>query len=451
MILSQFRCVLVSACLVAFTAPLAAQPIDVDGTFDFAATRLIATSSWLPAADVYPNYTQPGGTWNTDDPTSWTSGFLAQCLWTMYERTGDELWRALAEYRQAAMEPQKYTTTHHDLGFEIYNTFGYGYRMTGNTEFRDICLTAAASFATRYNANVGALKSRDWQEPFPVMIDAMMNLELMFFSSLNGGPPEHWDMAVQHALTTRRDHIRADGGSYHGVDYNPITGEPEARPGEDDPYRTDQGWQDESTWSRGEAWGLHGFTSCYRWTGDPRFLETALLMADYWRRRVPADAIPYWDFDIPPDGEPRDSSAGAVGASALLELATIVTGADRVKYFETAETAVRSLSGPNYLAEGTPHMSIVLHGTYHKPAGRGVDTGLIWSDAYFLEALMRYEAFMASLRPGDADLDGDVDLDDFVILKQNFNTGARRTRGDFDDDGDVDLDDFVILKQNFGR
>ncbi len=436
--------------LLVAAMPAPAQPVDVEAAFAFAAGQLAATHSALPYGS-YPHYTEADGSWDIPSYRAWTCGFFPMSLWAMYERTGDPTWRTRAEARTSPIAPERYETDTHDLGFMLHESFGYGYTLTGNPTYKSINLQAAASLATRYNANVGAIKSWDFQEPFPVIIDNMMNLELLFWSAANGGPSSHADMAVQHAITTAREHVRDDGSSYHVVDFDPITGLPAARPGEPDPYRTHQGLHDESTWSRGQAWGIYGFTMTYRYADDPQFLDTARLMADWYIDHLPADRVPYWDFDAPARPlTPRDSSAAAIAASALLELAGYVDGADRTRYIDTAEATLASLAGGDYLAAGTSSRALLLHGTYNYNDDVGVDAGVIWGDAYFLEALLRYETLLASLTPGDADRDGDVDLDDFAILKRNFGTGGWWTDGDFDVDGDIDLDDFGSLKRNFG-
>ena len=439
-------CVMFVSAAILLSTPVGAwaQALDTDAVFTFAGQQLLATYNGTSTSE-YPRYTEPDGSWYTTSATgSWTSGFYPQCLWAMYERTGDSAWQTRAQNRTAPIESEKNNTGTHDVGFEIFNSFGYGYKLTGSTSYKNVCLTAANSLATRYNATVGAIRSWDFQEPFPVIIDNMMNLELLFWAAANGGPSSHYDKAVQHAITTAREHVRGDGSSFHVVDFNPTTGVPID-------YRTHQGLNDNSTWSRGQAWGVYGFTMTYRFTNDQQFLDTARLMSDWYINHLPADFVPYWDFDAPVSGStPRDTSAASIAASGLLELAGFVTGDNRVRYIEAAESTLLSLAGPNYLAAGTSNDAILLHGTYNYTSGKGVDAGLIWGDSYFLEALFRYDDLMASLTPGDADCDGDVDLDDFIILKINFGQAGRWTQGDFTGDGIIDLDDFVELKTNFG-
>jgi len=445
MTMRRFRVILLSAgVLTAGAVPAAAQRVQTGVVFTFAAQQLQATYNSTSTSE-YPRYTEPDGSWwNSYATGSWTSGFFPQCLWAMYERTGDSTWRTRAQNRTAPIEPEKYNTGTHDVGFEIFNSFGYGYELTGSTSYKNVCLTAANSLATRYNATVGAIRSWDFQEPFPVIIDNMMNLELLFWASENGGPSSHHDKAVQHALTTRREHVRADGSSFHVVDFNPTTGDAFD-------WRTHQGYSDDSTWARGQAWGMYGFTMTYRFTNDSTFLDTAQLMSDWYIDHLPADFVPYYDFDAPLGGSPpRDTSAAAVAASGLLELAGFVTGEDRIRYIEAAESTLLSLAGPSYLANHSGNDAIILHGTYNYNSNKGVDAGLIWGDSYFLEALMRYDDLMDSLIGGDADCDGDVDLDDFVVMKNNWGSGDRWTEADFDGNGTVDLDDFTQMKNNWG-
>ena len=293
-----------------------------------------------------------------------------------------------AEAWQAGLEAQKNNTSTHDIGFMLFDSFGQGQRLTGNEAYRQILLTAAGSLAVRYSPTVGSVRSwgRLNSPTFTVIIDNMMNLELLFWAARNGGDPTWRDMAVSHALNSARDHVRPDGSTYHVVEYSSKTGALKWR-------GTHQGYSDTSTWSRGQAWAVHGFTMAYRETGDARFLDTARRTADYFLAHLPDDRVPYWDFNLPSlTGEPRDSSAAAIAASGLLELARLEP--DRLssgRYRDAATSILASLCSPPYLATGTQRGAILLHGTQHKPAGN-YDTGLIFGDYFFLEALLRYAA-----------------------------------------------------------
>jgi unsaturated chondroitin disaccharide hydrolase len=365
----------------------------VASDLEFARGQLGATAQSL-APPAYPSLTKPDGSWETRGANWWTSGFLAGSLWFAYGDTGDPSWREQAERWQAGLESQKNNTSTHDLGFMILNSFGSAYELTGVEAYRQVVLDAAASLATRFSPVVGC--TRSWNssssDDFIVIVDNMMNLELLFWGARNGGDPAWRGMAISHALKTMENHVRPDGSTYHVVDYDPGTGAVRRK-------RTVQGLSTESTWSRGQAWALHGFAIAYRETGDARFLDTARRTADYFVAGLPADRVPYWDF-LAPSGDPRDSSAAAIAASGLLELSRLEPDRTRAAgYFEAAGAILDSLSSSAYLATDGSSQAILLHGTSHKPAG-SFDTGLVFGDYYFVEALLRYRALVTSGGPG---------------------------------------------------
>jgi unsaturated chondroitin disaccharide hydrolase len=357
----------------------------VDHALDFAAVQLEATTQSI-STTRYPSTTTSSGAWATTDAGDWRSGFFPGSLWLLYERTGDAFWRTAAEAWLVELEDEKNDTSTHDVGFKIFPSFGNAYRLTGSEAHRQVVLTAAGSLATRYSPTVGAIKS--WDGPtssdFRVIIDNMMNLEILFWGARNGGSPAWYDMAVSHALTTRREHVRADGSTYQVVNFDPATGAVKDK-------TTHQGYGDESTWSRGQGWAVYGFAMCWRETGDPRFLETARQAADYFVAHLPPDRVPYWDFELPStEGEPRDSSAAAVAAAGLLELALLDPDPLRSEgYLGSAREILASLASPAYLAEGTGNAAILLHGTQNRPDDR-YDTGLVYGDYYFVEGLLRF-------------------------------------------------------------
>jgi hypothetical protein len=219
----------------------------------------------------------------------------------------------------------------------------------------------------------------------------MMNLELLFHATELGGAQRYADIAVSHAETTLANHFRADGSSYHVVDYDPTTGAVIRK-------QTNQGLNDESAWARGQAWGLYGFTMVYRATREQRFLTHAQRIADFYTQssRMPADAVPYFDFDAPmlenvPDH--RDASAGAIAASGLFELAGFVSGAARERYLEFAIRALRSLSSPSYRAAiGQNSHFLLQHSVGNYPISDEVDVAINYADYYYLEALLRCAA-----------------------------------------------------------
>lgn len=338
-----------------------------------------------------PISARPDSVWKTGGMYDWRSGFFPGCLWYAYEFSRDDSLKAAAIRWTEGLEPVKNYTGNHDVGFMMFTSYGNGYRLTGNPAYKDVLLTSARSLSTRFNPTVGCIMSWNpnsrWK--FPVIVDNMMNLELLFWAARNGGGEDLRKIAETHALTTMKNHVRPDGSTFHVIDYDPATGAVRAR-------NTAQGYQDGSAWSRGQAWGLYGFAMTYRETKNPVFLETARKIADYYIAHLPADSVPYWDFQAPniPD-EPRDSSAAAIAASGLLELSGFVDdGAVAKKYRTTAVSILKSLAQPPYLTVGTRTSAILAHATGAKPNNSEVDVSLIYGDYYFMEALLRLKRGM---------------------------------------------------------
>ena len=305
----------------------------------------------------------------------------------LYERTGDGFFAESADRYTRGLEPVSWFAGTHDLGFMVYDSYGQGYRLRPNEEYRTVIVRAAGTLATRFNPTVGCVKS--WDNPkweFPVIIDNMMNLEILFWAAENGGGERLRAIAIRHAETTMKNHLRADGSTYHVIVYDTTDGRVLAR-------NTHQGFADTSTWSRGQAWGIYGFTMTYRFTKDPRFLETARRLADYFLEWLPEDRVPYWDFNAPGiPNEPRDASAAAIAAAGLIELSQYVTGEGSARYIGAARTILATLTHPPYLAEESASMGILNHAVTSKPTETEVDVDLIYGDYYLLEALKRLES-----------------------------------------------------------
>lgn len=324
------------------------------------------------------------GKLRTCDVYDWTSGFFPGSLWLAYELTGDErLLLDAVDYTNKMLPATFYTGTH-DLGFMVGCSYGNALRLCPNDSLKTVIIRTADNLASRFNPEIGAIRSWDfgpWN--FPVIIDNMMNLELLFQASKLTGDNKYKDIAIRHADKTMACHFRPDMTSYHVVSYNP-DGSIETR-------QTFQGRSDESAWARGQAWGVYGYTVCYRETGDKKYLEFAQKIADMIISRVKTeDHIPLWDYDAPNlPTTPRDASAAAVTSSALFELCGYLH--DGQKYFDYAESILRSLSSPEYLAEiGTNCGFILKHSTGSLAHGSEIDVPLNYADYYYLESLKRY-------------------------------------------------------------
>ncbi len=346
---------------------------------------------WGPLTN--PRTIEPDGTLRLVVSRDWTSGFYPGELWYMYEYTGDQKWADQARHYTGLIEREKLNGGTHDMGFKMYCSYGNGYRLTNDADYRDILLQSARTLITRYKENVGCLRSWDhntdkWQ--CPVIIDNMMNLELLFWAFKESGDSTFYNIAVNHANTTMKNHFRSDYSSYHVVDYDTITGNILNK-------HTHQGLAHESAWARGQAWALYGYTMCYRETQDVAYLEQAKHIENYLftHPNMPEDLIPYWDFDAPEiPNEPRDASAAAVIASALYELSTYVSQqAD--DYRAKADKIMESLSSSAYRSPLNENRGfLLLHSTGSKPGNSEVDVPLVYADYYFLEALLRKKALL---------------------------------------------------------
>lgn len=320
----------------------------------------------------------------------WCSGFFPGTLWYLYEYTKNESIRKIAEKRLAILEREKFYTGNHDLGFMIFCSFGNAYRITQNPAYKEVIFQAAASLSTRYRPSIQSIQSWNANKKFrcPVIIDNMMNLELLHWVTDQGGESRFREIAENHTRSTIKNHFRPDHSSYHVVDYDLATGTMIGQ-------KTAQGYSDASAWARGQSWGLYGFTAMYRFTKNPVYLEKAQHIARFMldHPNLPADKIPYWDFDAPniPQAK-RDASAGAVMASALLELAQYVAAKDRQEYIQVAETILQNLSTPQYRApQGGQGGFLLMHSVGHLPGNSEVDVPLTYADYYFIEALLRYK------------------------------------------------------------
>ncbi|MCA9628991.1 MAG: glycoside hydrolase family 88 protein [Myxococcales bacterium] len=335
------------------------------------------------------------GTTTTVSPSDWTSGFVAGSFWRLYEHTGDDSWRVTAETWTQALFAQATRTSDHDIGFIINTSYGNGYHLTESGSYKTVLQQAADSAIKRYSPVVGAIKSWDYSKyTYPVVVDSLMNLELLFRGSELSGDDQYKQIALTHALTVAANHFRPDFSSYHVVDFD-LNGNVISK-------TTSQGIDSQSAWGRGQAWGLYGYTMIFRASGDDRFLTQAQSIADYYTEHpsMPEDGVPYWDLDSPdyssiPDY--RDTSAGAIAASALFELANYVTGTRSKKYRAFAIKAVRALSGPNYRAAPSTNGHFLLrHAVGSYPEKREVDVALNFADYYYLEALLRCKALQSN-------------------------------------------------------
>lgn len=325
-----------------------------------------------------------------NDSYDWTEGFWPGTCWMLYEISGDKKWKEAAEASQNLFKHHKDLTTDHDLGFIFNNSYGKAYRITKDEQYKQVLIDASNALITRFNDTVGCIQSwdveNDWQSKrgwtFPVIIDNLMNLEMLFEVSKLTGDETYKRVAIAHANTTMKNHFRNDFSSFHVIDYNPQTGEVASK-------ETAQGFSDNSAWARGQAWALYGYTMCYRYTEDKRYLDFAEEIAGYilHHPNYPEDGVPYWDFNAPNiPNEIRDASAGAIMASALLELSDYTKG----KYVHHARHILKSLASDTYTAKlGENGHFILKHSVGSIPHGNEIDVPLNYADYYYIEGLSR--------------------------------------------------------------
>ena len=342
------------------------------------------------AANRMPqNYDISSGKMVTSDTKWWCAGFFPGTLWYLYDYSKNTNIQKIAEERLNLMEPEKHFTGNHDLGFMMYCSYGNAYRITKNDKYKKILDTAAMSLASRFRPKIQSIQSWDSSKNFKcaVIVDNMMNLELLTWVSNNGGDPRFGEIAKIHANTTMERQFRPDNAAYHVLDYSLATGSLLKK-------TTWQGYSDSSAWSRGQGWAVYGYTMMYRLTKDETYKAQANKIAAFILNHpsYPKDGIPYWDFDAPniPNAL-RDASAGAIMASAFLELSDYVTGPLKQKYITAAETILTTLSSSQYLAtKGTNGGFLLKHSVGALPLKGEVDVALTYADYYFVEAMLRY-------------------------------------------------------------
>ena len=370
----------------------------MDAVIEKGLQRSVEQSKYLAARlmeqpDRLPRTMDEDGTLVTSDTHWWCSGFFPGTLWMLYEDCGDSELKAYAENYTARIECEQYARDTHDLGFMMNCSFGNAYRITGNEHYKDVLLQSARSLATRFNSKVGVIRSWDnkpkWA--YPVIIDNMMNLELLENANKLSGDTLFARIADSHARQTMANHFRSDHSSCHVVDYDTLAVNP---PRQD----THQGYSPLSAWARGQAWGLYGYTMMYRETGKEDYLRQAVDIAGFilHHPNLPEDMVPYWDFDAPgiPD-EPRDASAAAIIASALIELSRYVDAEAAGQYLRVAARQLTTLTSDEYLAAPATNAGFILkHSVGNKPRNSEVDAPLTYADYYYVEALLRYKKLL---------------------------------------------------------
>ncbi len=358
-------------------------------------------SYFLENLDVntYPGSMDDMGQLKTIPAKSWEAGCLAGILWYLYDYTNEEKWRVYAQQWTAGLELQKFNKSSHDLLFMLYTSFGNGHRITHDELYRDVLIVGANSLASRYDPGIKMIKSWDkfyesMQIQFPVIIDALLANEMLFYVADISGDNHLYRIAYNHALNTKRDFIREDYSTYYLVEYDTVTNAVSRK-------RSWMGYADESTWSRGHARAIYGSAITFRETGDSSFLELAVHTAQYYMENphLPDDLVPYWDFndpDIP--NAPRDVSAACIAVSGILELASLLPAEERDIYIDFAVGTLKSLSSDHYRNKLDENLGFILkHSTGSRTWNQDVDKPKISADYYFVESLIKLDRLKVSL------------------------------------------------------
>ncbi len=375
-----------------------AEEFDLDATLEQCDSKIRASLRSLTSGDttdysLMPRNIPLGETaWTTrrNSPEEWCNGFWPGELWYDYELTGDTAVRRQADLYTRSLEfLSKRPAYDHDLGFLMLSSYGNAWRLTGDEYYKQVLLATADTLATLYDPRVGTLLS--WPRNVEMfgghntIMDNMINLELLLWAADNGGGDTLRSIAIHHADRTMECAFRDDYTSYHVAVYDTLTGRFIKG-------MTHQGLADSTMWARGQAWAIYGYTMMFRRTGEPRYLDFAQKVADVYLHRLPSDRVPYWDFSDPAiPSAPRDASAAAVVASALLDLAPCVGGQKGMDYLDEAFLMLESLSSSAYFS-GERNEALLMHSVGNMPAGSEIDASIIYADYYYMEALLKARA-----------------------------------------------------------
>lgn len=363
----------------------------IDSRLTYLSNKMVKHLSSLPVDSMkIPRALEADGSMIATPSKQWTSGFFPGILWQLAAHSNDPTLIVSAKKWTSFVEKEKMDKKTHDLGFKLNGSFGKGYVVTKDPNYKEVIIQASKTLITRYNPKIGSIRSWDWNADiwqFPVIIDNMMNLEMLFDATAFTGDKTYANIADQHAKTTLANHFRPDNSSYHVVDYDTISGKPRLK-------TTHQGYSASSAWSRGQGWGLYGYTLCYERTQNPDYLKQAQKIADYIfsHPNMPTDLIPYWDFNAPNiPNEPRDVSAACVMASALITLSQL-DKPNSTKYLALADKILLSLEQESYNTNVGPFL--LNQSTGSVPGKFEVNVPIIYAEYYYIEALLKRKGLM---------------------------------------------------------
>jgi len=357
--------------------------LDIDEALTFAQHQV--RQLVLASAGRAPTYTSNGRWVFDDDPwaPNWSDGFFTGMMWAFADLSGDAWWAAQAAQQSIALESRKADASTHDLGFMFEPSWGRWYDRDGDPHAREVLIDAGRTMAARLQRPGGYLCT--WVDPGSTFIDIMMNVGIVFRAAEYSADEQLRDIAMTHCRTSRRYLVRGDGSTVHEGWFDTKTGEFLRA-------ATHQGWRSDSTWARGQAWAIYGFTTAYRHTRDLDMLDTACRVANYYIRNTAPDGVPPNDWLDPAPECPREASAAAIAAAGMQHLADALderkdrAAADRYRGY--ALGIVSTLCSTEFIAADTAGWEGILrHATYHHRNGIAVDESVMWGEYYFVEAL----------------------------------------------------------------
>ncbi len=341
--------------------------------------------------DKFPAEAAVDGRYPLTENVEWTTSFWTGQLWLAWEMSGEEVFRDMAEKHVRSFGARiagRHDTNTHDLGFLYTLSCVAAWRLTGNRDARGFSLLAAEALLERFHPRAKIIQAwgdlKDPTQTGRMIIDCTMNLPLLYWATEQTGDPRFADAAKAHVQQSATYLIRPDASTYHTYYMDVETGAP--RYG-----NTQQGYADDSCWSRGQAWGIYGFLLSYIYTGDRDMIALSKRLANYFLNRLPEDYVCHWDLALLGTDALRDSSSAAIAVCGLLELVKHlpVTDPDRARYQQWAEGIMSSLT-KHYLAGSDEACNGLLkHSVYHLASNKGVDECSSWGDYFYVEALMR--------------------------------------------------------------
>ena len=344
---------------------------------------------------AFPQHTTVNNRYPLTGNDCWTDGFSTGTYWLAYEMTGDEAFRTSALIHVDSFLDRierRYITNHHDMGFLYSLSCVAAYKLTGSEIGKKAALMAADALLERFHEKgqfIQAWGDLGAPDNYRLIIDCLMNLPLLYWASEETGNPIYKQRADAHAKTSLDNLVRDDFSTYHTYFFDLQTGEPTHG-------ITAQGYRNDSAWARGQAWGIYGLALCYKYTKDPKCIELFHPVTEFFLSRLPADGVPYWDLDFGDgDDEPKDSSAGAIAACGMLEMAKYLPGDQADHYTTLAKNMCQSLMNGYATASITEANGLLQHSVYAKssPFNTVTDTGVdecsLWGDYFWLELLVR--------------------------------------------------------------